>query len=163
MLTEILLSVLSGIVVAVITYGLLFSIRPMLKIKNNIEIVDNTLCFAIVNQGKYKAVNIKIEACALYQLNENKLQTFHFKIDQIDFVLIDIPKGKNDNARRYKITELSDSARSYNKTFEDILQDFTFKKTTLRIRYHAVHEISWLGKAFEENFKLDGTKFIKIN
>lgn len=163
MVSDILISLLTGSVVAIITYILLLSTRPKLEIKKYVEINGEQISFAIVNNGQSKAVNIKLEACAVYPIDENLNQTFHFKIDHFDFIMIDPPKGKNDNARRFRIMELSDAALRFDRTYEEILHDLTHQKSTLRIRFHAVHEISWLGKGFEENFKWDGEKFIKID
>ena len=163
MFSEILISLSSGLVVAIITYVLLFSTRPKLEIKNNLEIFDKDISFSIINKGQSKALNIKLEACAVYKLYENQFQTFHFKIDHFDFIMIDAPKGKNDNSKRFKIKGLSESALQYNTSYEEILENLIEQKAILRIRFHAVHEISWLGKGFEENFKWDGEKFIKID
>lgn len=163
MIPQILISISTGLAVAIITYVLLFAIRPKLEIKKYIQIYDKQISFAIINRGQSKAVNIKLEACSVYPIDENLNQTFHFKIDHFDFIMIDTPKGKNDNARRFSIMELSDSALQFNRTYEEIIHDLIHQKSTLRIRFHAVHEISWLGKAFEENFKWDGEKFIKID
>jgi hypothetical protein len=162
--SDVLISISTGLTVAVITYALLFSIRPKLVIKNFVKVVENKyITFAIINKGWCKAINIKIEACAVYKIDENSFQTFHFEIDHFDFIMIDAVKGENDNAKRFNIRELGESALRFNKTYDQILNDLLNQKSTLRIRYHALHELSWLGKGFEENFKWDRDKFVKIS
>jgi len=164
MISDILISISTGLTVTILAYALLFSIRPKLEIKNFVNLVDKKyISFAIINKGRSKAINIKIEVCAVYNFDENRFQTYHFKIDNFDFIMIDKIKRENDNAKRFNIRELSESALQFNHTYEEILHDLTHQKSTLRIRFHAVHEISWLGKGFEENFKWDGEKFIKID
>jgi hypothetical protein len=53
--------------------------------------------------------------------------------------------------------------RIHIKNYNQILNDLLQQKSTLRIRYHALHELSWLGKGFEENFRWEGDKFVKID
>jgi hypothetical protein len=164
MMSDVLISIYSGLTVTIITYALIFSIRPKLEIKNFVNLVDDKyISFVIINKGWCKAINIKIEACAIYKTDENSFQTYHFEIDHFDFIMIDAVKGDSDNAKRFNIRELGESAIRFNKTYDQILNDLLQQKSTLRIRYHALHELSWLGKGFEENFKWDGDKFVKIS
>jgi hypothetical protein len=162
LLVDVIISLATSITVSFITYKIIYSFRPILNVNGPIDLISNQLSFAIINKGKKNSIKLEIEACALYKLSNNKFQTFHFKIDHFDFLILNPEIDYNDNSKRFKIIGLSDSALRFNRTFEEILQDLTHQKSTLRIRFYAVHEISWLGKAFEENFIWDGDKFIKI-
>ncbi|MFZ4400268.1 MAG: hypothetical protein ACOYO1_09555 [Bacteroidales bacterium] len=146
------ISIIITLIVAILPYIVIYSLR------NNLEIVcasydksEKNLRIKVVNNGRFDAVNIRIEACAYDE--ENKF-TYHFKIDHSEFLNIKGDKKKNDTEKIFKSDSISETAKNYGETFDSLIAKINSDKYKLRIRIHSYHSFSGLGKAIEKELKL---------
>lgn len=146
------ISIIITLIVAILPYIVIYSL------KNNLEIVcanydktEKKLRIKVVNNGKFDAVNIRIEACAY---DEEKKFTYHFKIDHSEFLIIKGDKKTNDTEKIFKSDSISESAENYGETFDSLISKIKSGEYKLRVRIHSFHEFSGLGKAKEKELKL---------
>lgn len=146
----------------VTTFLLIYFFRAKIKLgkiildknKLKIQVINNSYCFM--------ATNILVEV-ALVSNN----QTFHFKLDRSQFILIP-PKCKkcnNENNIRSFTTidfeettiELMGGVSSYINIINNLPEN-----SILRIRIHGNHEFTNFGKAFEFKYRYNQGQFNKI-
>jgi len=138
---------------------LLYKLKPKLGIKS-CELEEGTLKIGVKNKGRYNAINLKFEVCAI----NNKNQTFHFKSDRDEFLILPgCRKCNNDTVRYFKIRKLAESAEYYIDDFNSLI-NLLIEPTNnfkIRVRFHAAHEYSGFGKSFEQYFVFSNGLFIK--
>lgn len=138
----------------------IFCLRP--KISINLPEISNKTRLNIVipveNKSLFFSANkITIEASAI-----DGNFTYHFDIDFKDFVLIPT-RCKGDSVRKFKSYNLnSNTAEIYGETFEQIIEKLKTQNIILRIRVHACHELTGLGKSYESRFEYKNNSFNKI-
>lgn len=143
---DIIISTVISLVLVLLTYAFLYSMKPRLKIRTaGIEKSGNHIRIEVVNSGRFDAVNVRIEACAYDAGNSH---TYHFKLDHPDFLILP-GRRSNDNTKTFKTLELSDSAIPYGYTYEQLIAIIQSNKFRLRIRLHSYHAFSGFGKARE--------------
>jgi hypothetical protein len=148
----------SDIIIALFSTLIGFSIvfwlfRPRLKI-TNARINTTNVWVDVVNKGLWSAVNLQIEMCVLI---EN--YTYHYKVDRDSFLILPPNVCGLDNVRTFKTCFIE------NDCFEDPAnQNFNWEKNyVLRVRVHAAHSVSGLGRAFEQQFKYINGNFYPIH
>lgn len=138
--------------ITLLTYAIVYSLKPKLQIvcacwdsgKNQIKI-------KIKNIGRWDAVNLRIEVCAV---DINKRYTYHFEVDHNEFLIL--PSGRNgkDNVKTFKVSDVAESVKKYNISYDYLILKLTRNKYKLRVRVHSYHSFSGLGKAEEEYLPL---------
>lgn len=151
------------------TLGIIYFLRAKIDI-NEIDILHNDngelIRFKIPvinNTCFFAATNIIIEATII-----KGNYTYHFVLDRDEFILI--PKkcpccATKINERSFQTMNFDDLTRQLigrTDNFHIILNEIIEENTRLRVRFHANHEFTNFGKAFEFNFKYKNGKFIKL-
>lgn len=137
---------------ALLPYIIIYKLKPNLFIKS-ICVTDNIIKVKVLNMGYFDAVNLRIEVCAY---DQNQKYTFHFKIDTNEFLILSSGKKGKDNSKIFKINDISESAAFHipgqtNKDkFNCLIERINNNTYKVRVRIHAYHSFSGLGKAFEE-------------
>jgi hypothetical protein len=153
---------LFGFFLSILWSIFIFKLRPKLYI-NKPEIGKNPkahLIIPIENKSLFFSSNkISIEVALLI---ENEF-TYHFDMDFKDFILI--PTACNtESIRKFKsYNPLPLTQELYNVTIDDLLKYLKSNDSKIRVRVHAYHELTGLGKSFEQKFKFENNDFIKIN
>ena len=146
------ISIIITLIVAILPYIVIYSLRNNLEIVcANYEKTEKKLRIKVVNNGKFDAVNIRIEACAYDEVNK---YTYHFKIDHSEFLNIKGDKKTNDTEKIFKSDSISESAKNYGETFDSLISKIKSGEYKLRVRIHSFHEFSGLGKAKEKELEL---------
>lgn len=160
-------SIFASILLTLLTYFIIYSLKPNLKIICACAIKnDDKIKITVENVGRFNAVNVRAEACAY---DETPKYTYHLEIDHNEFLIIPGNKRGKDNIKKFKIVNIAESAydyievdyidnepraatkfRKYLKLLE-LIENGTYK---LRFRVHSYHEFSGLGKAEEKQFTL---------
>lgn len=95
-----------------------------------------------------KATRILIEVALIY---ENK--TYHFKTDFQDFAFIPENSKSNDTVRVFNAFDSVDFLKNfYEIEFHELIGKLENKDSILRVRTHATHSFSGLGKTNEVYF-----------
>lgn len=140
-----------SILIGVLPYFVIYSLKPKLKI-DSICVCNRTIKIKVLNIGKFDAFNLRIEVCA-YDAKEK--QTFHFKLDQSDFLILPSKRRNSDNSKIFNTVGISSSAEPFieGNTQEeklDRLIRYINNGFKVRVRIHAYHSFSGLGKSFEK-------------
>lgn len=147
----------------------IYCLRPKLKIglpeisKLKIEFheiskVDNkSIVIPVKNlRCKSKASKISIEVAVV---KDGK--TFHLKTDINDFAFIPGKKSGQDPIRKFKAYDVNDYLHNVlGLSFEEVIRKLNNQDAKLRVRIHATHSFSGLGKTFEECFEFNNNTFI---
>ncbi len=139
-----------GVIVSIGWALFIYTLRPNLRIRipeisrvNDRSIIN----IPIENLRRYsKASRILIEICAL----EGDI-TYHLIADSNDFAFIPKKNSDGENIRIFKAYKNNDFLTElYSEiTFEDICENLLNQESKLRVRVHATHSFSGLGKTFE--------------
>lgn len=143
---EILISVLSAIFVTILSYAIIYSLKPKLDF-NCILINDKSIRVNVTNRGRFSAVNVRIEICAL---DQPKGYTYHFDVDQSEFLIIPSKKLGRDNSKIFKVIGFTPSIETEDESYESLMDKVKKNQYKLRVRIHGYHSFSGLGKAFEK-------------
>lgn len=151
------LMLLLGFLLSVAWALLIYSLRPKLKIGcPEISKIDKkSIAVPVINKRSCsEASKISIEIAVI---NDNKTYTFITDISEFAF----IPRNKYgfDNERIFKAFDVCDYLTSIDYNFERAKNLLSEKDSLLRVRIHATHSFSGLGKVFENKFKFNGTCF----
>jgi hypothetical protein len=154
---------ISTFIVPLVTYIVIQKLRPRLEITSLIK-EDKCIKVKVINKSRFFAANnLRIEICIF---NEVLGFTYHFKPDHIDFLILP-NKGwifKKDNSKAFVCRKPSESAmillkeesRNINLSehvgFDMLLIKLNDEGYKLRVRCHAYHSFSGLGKSFEKIF-----------
>ena len=149
-----------GFILTILWSLFIFSLRPKICIENP-SINDKPklhLRIPIINKGKiFDANKITIEAAVVQDSN-----TFHFDIDFKEYVLIPCKK-RGDPQKVYKAYHPSAlTAEIYVLNINKLIELSKNKDSNLRIRIHVNHELTGLGKSFQQYFQYNNGSFIKI-
>jgi len=136
---------------------LIYRLRPKLEIGcPEISKIDNrSIAVPVINKRSCsEASKISIEIAVI---NDGKTYTFITDISEFAF----IPRKKKglDNERIFKAFDVRDYLISIDYNFEKVKTLLIEKDSLLRVRIHATHSFSGLGKTFEKKFKFNGTCF----
>ncbi len=131
--------------ITLITYMVIYSLKPNLKILKP-ELDGTKIHIKIVNEGRFSAVNIRIEVCAY---KEDSKKTSHFDTDHKDFLIIPAKKKNTDNTRVFKTIGLLANSENKYENYDKLIEKLKNKEYKLRVRIHSYHGFSGLGKAEE--------------
>lgn len=147
---DVLLSIGIAIGVSAIAYIIVFSMRPRLKV-GKVELRENHLRMPIVNDGRCDAHSLCVEVCIIEtDTQSNKKLTYHFELDFHKFLIL--PTG-DDAEKVFKTYSMSESAKIFGWEYDKAIAHLK-KGSILRIRFHAIHSVSGLGRSFEEKYRL---------
>ena len=139
-------SIFFSVILVLITYVIIYKLKPNLSIESaSINEDTNKLMIKVENKGLFSAVNIQFEACSVLQREDNDDTTKYFNFDKVNLLILPSINNKNysDNFRHFKTKDILD---------KDELEKLSNMDRYLRVRVHAYHSFSGLGKAFEKNF-----------
>ena len=143
---EILISVLSAIFLTILV--VCYYLQPETKLDFNcILINDRIISVNVTNKGRFSAVNVRIEICAL---DQPKGYTYHFDVDQSELLIIPSKKHGRDNSKIFKVIGFTPSIETEDETYESLMDKVKKNQYKLRVRIHGYHSFSGLGKAFEK-------------
>ena len=138
----------------------IFKLKPQLIVKS--PVVENQpklhLKIPVENIGFFSNANdIKIEA-AVVEVNF----TYHFELDFKDYVMIP-KKSFGDPEKIFKAIKPNEITQElYGLTMNALMEKARKPDNTLRIRIHANHSWTGLGKSFEFKFRYINNNFIKF-
>lgn len=153
---------ISTFLVPIITYLVIQGLRPRLSI-SALEKQPDCIKISIINKSLFfDANNLRIEVCVF---NKNEGFTYHFEPDHPEFLILPA-QGiifKRDNTKKFVCRKASNSAMYHLKLEADngnltdeegfqMLMDKTKHNYKIRVRCHAYHSFSGLGKSFENVF-----------
>lgn len=151
---------LLGFLITVLWAVFIFNLKPQLVV--NSPIIDENpklhLKIPVQNIGVFSNANdIKIEAAVL----EGGF-TYHFELDFKEYVMI--PKRSfGDSEKTFKAIKPNEITKElYGLTMAILIEMAKKSENKLRIRIHANHSWTGLGKSFEFNFKYKNESFIKL-
>ena len=152
-----------GVLVTVGWAIYLYSLRPKIIIANpSISEQNKNKCInvPILNDSTiFRASRILIEIAIV-----QKEYTYHLKSDIQDFAFLPRKRKNEDPKRVFKAYKPNDFLTTvFDFDMDKLLVILNQPDSTLRIRVHATHSFSGLGKAFEQNFKYINSTFKKIN
>jgi hypothetical protein len=154
---------ISTFIVPFLTYLIIQKLRPRIDIISFIKDEDCIKVKVVNNSRFFDSNNLRIEICAF---NEELGYTYHFAPDHTDFLILP-NKGffvKKDNSKTFVSRKPSESAMILLKSeqqndnlsdeegFESLFLKLTHEGYKLRVRCHAYHSFSGLGKSFEKIF-----------
>lgn len=147
---ETIVSVIAAVIVTLLTYIVIYSLKPGLNISNAV-IEQNVIRISVINTGRFDAVNVRIEICAIDKANGF---TYHFTIDKNEFLII--PSGRNgrDNMKTFKVIDFKPTIETKHENYDSLLHKIKSKQYNLRVRIHSYHSFSGLGKALEKMISL---------
>jgi hypothetical protein len=147
--------------VPIITYLVIQKLRPRLSI-SCLQINERYLKIKVTNTSNFFDVNnIRVEICVF---NEFEGWTYHFEPDHSDFLIIPHSNFfyKNDTTKIFVTRKASESAllilnEEEQENFDAItgfneLTSMLDNNCKVRVRCHAYHSFSGLGKSFEKVF-----------
>jgi len=125
---------------------IVYSLKPNLKIhKPSVEVINSrpVIFVPVENCSPYfKATRIHLEVAFI-----NSEFTYHLKTDVNDFAYIP-RKKEGDNIRKFKAYQLNEFLT---ECYPDIqFADLIKSKLEIRVRIHATHPFSGLGKCYEK-------------
>lgn len=146
------LQLIITIILAILPYLILFYIlRPKLDVVSaHINESGKSIKIKVVNTGRFDAVNIRIEACAIDTVNK---YTYHFKIDHYDFLILPKKSKITDNEKSFKTISILEST-NHNENNESLISKLKLGEYKLRVRIHSYNSLSGLGKAEEKIIRL---------
>jgi len=157
------ISILSSLFASALTYLIVLSLRPKLKINPLPLNGTDRLQFSIENLGKYDAYNIQVEACAYYQGNaKSRNQTYHLEVATSQFLILPSKSTDPDFSKIFYSNSLKISTLELGVVFNDIISDLTNDKCQFRIRVHAQHSVSGLGRSFQKKFRFIKNQFKEV-
>lgn len=117
----------------------------------------------VYNMSKcWSAINLRTEICIVHGK-----YTYHFDLDRQDFIILPKRGSLTDsNERTYICYKLNDftARRTCYTTCNQMLEYLKNKNYYFRVRVHATHEFTGLGRAFDAKFeRLSENKFLRIN
>lgn len=142
----------------------IYSLRPKLIIRNpKISSIDQRSIDIPVENIKVISMATKIDIeVAVIVFNENGDFTYHFKTDLLDFAFIpskNIRENNATNIRKFKAYDCNDYLRDVlNLNYDHLMGLLIIPNNRLRVRIHATHSFSGLGRTFESYFKLSDTE-----
>lgn len=154
---------ISTFIVPFITFIVVRCLRPKLKIEK-LQILDDKIKVDVINKSCCcDANNLRIEICAFDALNN---QTYHFEPDHTDFLILPHSNlfRKRDNLKTFVCRKAASSAiivlnddDHKTKKYDPItgcekLLEMIQNGYKVRVRCHAYHSFSGLGKSFEKVF-----------
>ena len=160
------------LIVPAIVYFITQRLRPKIKILTP-QIDNDNLRVPVENLSKFfDAHNLRIEICAYHR---GSGYTYHFEPYHIDFLILP-HKGycqDVDNEKTFKSYSAAVSAcrlleidfNNANAGFAELIALTKLqgdKNYCIRVRCHACHSFSGLGKSFEQIFKWDASKEIYV-
>ena len=141
---------------------LIYSLRPKIKIGlPEISTVDNkSISIPVSNLSSIsKVTRLLIEVAVI----ENDKFTYHLKTDIQEFAFLPSKKKGEDAKRVFKAFVPSDYlSEILNYDYEKVVEILKNPKTKLRVRIHASHSFSGLGKSFENHFDYQNNTFKQI-
>ena len=141
---------------------LIYSLRPNIKIglPEISEIDKKSILVPIENLSSIsKVTRILIEVAVI---DDDKF-TYHLKTDIKEFAFIPCKKKGRDSTRVFKAFVPSDYlSEILNYNYEKVVELLKKPKAKLRVRIHASHSFSGLGKTFENNFEYQDNTFKQI-
>lgn len=154
------LILLLGFLLTVLWAIFIFELKPKLIVNSpNIELEPKLhLRIPVVNTSSFSNANsITIES-AVIEGN----YTYHFELDFKDYVMI--PKQSfGDPEKTFKAIEPNKITQElYGLTMVSLIGKAKNSNNKLRIRIHANHSWTGLGKSFEFNFKYTNGEFLKL-
>jgi uncharacterized membrane protein len=149
-ISEVIIGVLVPFLITILTYIVIYSLKPNLKIQNAL-IEDSTVRIEIINKGRFDAVNIRVEICAF---DEVKRHSYHFITDHKDFLVIPSGHKGRDNEKVFKTIRFRKTSDTKHETYDSLIVKLREKELRLRVRLHSYHSFSGLGKAEEKFFDL---------
>ena len=138
-----------SILFTVLTYYIIYSLKPKLEIES-ICILDKAIKVKVVNKGRFDAVNLRIEICAFNSVNNI---TSHFAVDHTNFLILPSGKKGQGNTKYFKTNRTSRIYLTRNNKkdkYFSLLEKVQSGKLNVRVRLHAYHSFSGLGRAFEK-------------
>ena len=153
------LILLIGFVLSIGWALFIYTLRPKLKIgQPEISKLDNKSIVIPVENLKCisKASKISIEVAVV-----KGEYTYHFKTDINDFAFIHAKKSGQDNIRKFKAYDVNDYLQNvlqYN--YDKLIKILNEPEAKLRVRIHATHSFSGLGRTFERCFEITNNTFI---
>lgn len=151
---------LIGFVLTLLWAVFIFKLKPQLIVKPPVIEKHPKLYLKIPveNIGFFSNANdIKIEAAVV----ENDF-TYHFELDFKDFVMIP-KKSFGDPEKIFKAIKPNEITQElYGLTLNTLIEKAVKPDNTLRIRIHANHSWTGLGKSFEFKFRYINGNFIKL-
>lgn len=159
-LSDVIISLTTAISVTLVTYSILYSMRPKLVIES-INLNSGNLRITIDNQTKKSVENFRIEVCGYSQTSRF---TYHFKLDFPSFLMLPSKQLQDDTTKTFQTNSILESTvLAYGVNFDYVINEIKNNNLNLRVRFHANHSISGLGKSFQEIYKWDGSKFVKVD
>lgn len=149
-MNDILITVIITIGITLLTYIIIYSLKPNLRIKQA-KIDGDKIRVEVVNEGNYSAVNVRIEICAFDK--ENRF-SWHFDTDHKDFLIIPSKCKGRDNEKTFKTIGFIPKPDTSAENYESLIRKLSEKKLELRVRLHSYHSLSGLGSAREKIFTL---------
>lgn len=151
---------LIGFLFTIVWAVFVFNLKPQLNVTTP-TIEENPklhLKIPVINIGKFcNANDIKIEVAVL----EGGF-TYHFEIDFKEYVLIPV-RSYGDPEKAFKAIKPNEiTSELYGLTMAELIKMSTKSENKLRIRLHANHSWTGLGKSFEFKFKYKNGNFIKF-
>ena len=150
---------ISTFIVPFLTYLIIQKLRPRIDIISFIKDEDCIKVKVVNNSRFFDSNNLRIEICAF---NEELGYTYHFAPDHTDFLILP-NKGffvKKDNSKTFVSRKPSESAMlvlleednelTETEGFETLVSKLSEVGYKLRVRCHAYHSFSGLGKSFEK-------------
>jgi hypothetical protein len=136
-----------GFLTTVFWAFIVYSLKPNLKIhKPSVEVINSrpVILVPVENCSPYfKATRIHLEVAFI----EGGF-TYHLKTDVSDFAFI--PRKKDgDNIRTFKAYQLNEFLTECHPDIQ--FTDLIKSKLEIRVRIHATHPFSGLGKCYEKN------------
>jgi len=151
---------ISTFIVPFITFFVIQGLRPRLCI-SCLQVTDHCVKVSVSNRSWFfDANNVRIEICVVERETN---YTYHFKPDHSEFLILPCRIGKRDNTKKFVTRQASQSALIILRVEEEnqnlsATEGFSKLKDKLntggeiRVRCHAYHSFSGLGKSFEKVF-----------
>lgn len=158
-LSDVIISLTTAITVTLVTYAILYSMRPKLLIES-INLNDGNLKITIDNQTKKSVENFRMEVCGY---SETLGYTYHFDLDFPSFLMLPSKQEQEDTTKTFKTNSILESTMvEYGVNFDYVINEIKNNHLNLRIRFHANHSLSGLGRSFQEIYTWSGSKFVKV-
>ncbi len=157
-------AIIEGLLSTFIAFVFVFWLfRPRLKI-DNARIDGGRVKVDVINKGCWSAVNLQVEMCAI-----NDQLTKHYKVDRDGFLILPPKKCGMDNVRTFKTCWIEGECFCENepipceeKIKNMMIDELMYGDYVLRVRVHATHSISGLGRAFERKFRWREGRFCPL-
>jgi len=151
---------LLGFLLSVVWALFIYTLRPKLTIgcPKISEIDKKSIAVPVINERNCsEASKISIEIAVL-----KDAKTYSFVTDNNEFAFIPRNKNGNDNERIFKAYDVRDYLKAIDLDFVKVKELLSNNDSFLRVRVHATHSFSGLGKTFETKFKFKNGCFSPI-